>query len=228
MNFIPGMQGVAGLMRTAANPTPTFGAAGTFAAGSSGADLTPAFPGGHAAADFDLLFAFAHTTSGGPPTINTPSGWTLLTSIAFNTNATRLAVFYKDVTGAESAPTVSFVAGPSYYVTGAVIISYRGVAAVGSIEAAATGSTAGSTTPALISTTTLGGNRRVINAMAQIANSTGTPASGWTERVEQNSFSTVSLYIQDYDQVAAGATPGGTYTVTAGGANGSIVCALYG
>jgi hypothetical protein len=81
---------------------PTFVAAGTIASGTS--DITPGLPAGWAKDDVFLVFCESGTADPAPAV---PTGYAHVTGSSVSTTGTRLTVFWKRATAAESAPLVA-------------------------------------------------------------------------------------------------------------------------
>jgi hypothetical protein len=98
-----------------ADVTLAFVAAGA-ASHANNASVTPGVPAGLAQNDFMVMLAAIRGTSA---TVNTPAGWTLLTSSA------NVSLFGKLAGASESAPTVSFTGGAAGDDTSAQIAAFR-------------------------------------------------------------------------------------------------------
>lgn len=104
-------------------PAPTFVAAGTgVSTATSGAGMSPGLPGGFAADDIHLMIAH----NSGNVDFNTPSGWTLISSLTGNnTTAQRVNVWWRRAGGADTAPTLTMASSVTT-VRGARIYGFRG------------------------------------------------------------------------------------------------------
>lgn len=212
--------------------TPTYRASGV-TTDLSGSPQTVALPASPVNGELMILFASAYTfpAAGVIPTINTPSGWTSVGTAISNgdggSNEITLAAFYRFYQTGDSAPSVSFTSANNQEFT-AVINAYTGATA---IESYTTG-TQTTTNPSLLSFTTLGANRLVIQAMTgcnnTVVNNSQTVSAGWTFRLSPvGSRSTTWEAEQPF--TASGSSVSGT---TASGTSSlfyaKLALALYG
>lgn len=122
-----------------------FVSAGT-AAHADNASVAPGMPAGFAAGD--LLVIFAAIRNSGTGGVNTPTGYTALTT----TGTTNIRMFAKVATGSETSPTVTFSAGVSGATTSAQVAAFR-YAALGTaaVSAQLNGSGANIAYPGIVS-----------------------------------------------------------------------------
>jgi hypothetical protein len=165
------------------------------------------------------------TTGGGACTltINTPAGWTLLSTISQTTGGStgsRLAVYYRVATAADPGATYTWGFGGSPAHTGAVggISSFSGVDTTSPIVANAGQATASSSSHATpsISTGTVT-NTMLVGTFSVNASGTWTPPGGMTEAVDISSIPPtsnvgISLQMTYMAQAAAGSV--GPFTAT--------------
>lgn len=104
---------------------PVFINAASNSINSASSDITCAYPSGSVSGNFLLLFAgYQRVPTSGTQTINTPSGWTQITT--FNNAVGQVASLFWRLRGAETSVTVSASSGTSMYGT-AQIHAYSNV-----------------------------------------------------------------------------------------------------
>jgi len=213
--------------RVVAGPTPTWRATGTVSTNTANPHPTN-LPASSAVGDTDILI-IALNAAAGAGSFTTPAGWTLRgggiqTYATVGLGNAVVGMYSRVFVAGDTAPAVTWsVGGGSLNAIASVILAYTGV--VG-LEADAKGTEASTTTPAYLNITTLGGNRKVLEAIAS-GNNTCTPGSGWTERVDQAS-TYFNLSLDEKEFVTAGTIAGGTKTVSASSTTGKLACALFG
>lgn len=189
----------------------------TFVATGTVGGTTPGLPAGWAAGDLHILFATSNAV-GSPPIVDTPSGYTSLTSASSTDSTTLIAqlnVFYRVAQGGDSGPTISISNGS---LKNTAIAGFRGAAASSMFEATATLNTAqaGGTTSPYANITTLGAGRMVLQAFGWSTGYSTPPTSSvpdgaWFEAVDAG-VATVILAVNYKYFPAAGATGTGNIT----------------
>lgn len=144
---------------------PAFKAAGT------GSETAPAWPT-HASGDFGLLCV--ETSSG---TVTTPSGWTLVGSVAASGVPTSLFVFYRFATS--SSETAPSLAGGNNHLWGA-IVTYTGVNTSTPVHGVAVQPQKTSADHTLPGSTTFLDDCMIVHACAYGADNAGPMSSGET------------------------------------------------
>lgn len=114
------MNGEAMRVTAVTTDTPAFIAAGAVAHANN-ASVVPGLPAGMTVDVGQLLLLYAAIRNSGTGTVNTPSGWTLITS---NGNTAIFGRYYR--TG-DTAPTVSFTGGVAGADTSAIITGWSGL-----------------------------------------------------------------------------------------------------
>jgi hypothetical protein len=214
MNFVPGMHGVAGLMRSAAGLTvPVYRAIGTSVITTG--SVTPPLPAGNSNADYDVLLLASNSYLDFVATIT--AGWTRIGSVQTGAypDVMNLVAYGRKMDGTEGNPTVTITAAINQG-TAAQILAFTNVDPTYPFEAIMSGSEA-SQTPALLRPETFGASRLAFNIGALTCSGTlpATPASGWTERIDlTHSTTPIGLYCQTLPCPVAGLTPAGTWTIS--------------
>lgn len=223
----PGISGIAGFSSGAAGASgpPTLVNIGALATNASSPDPVDApYPAGLAANDIALLHTFMYDQSGSSQTINTPSGWTLLSQGKAGNgvdNGFPHAIFWKRLTGSESG-TVGVVASAGHLAADCLmgrISVWRGCITSGNpYEQLGTNNVEGTTAMTGSSVTTQGDNRTVLNLCACDGATTSTPASGWTEEYDSTTGSGTGGAIKLYSiqRLTAGTYAAATHTLAAG------------
>lgn len=197
--------------------TAAFRSAGAIAASAAtSGNLAPALPAGHVANDILVLNAWVYNTGGSPPSITTPTGYTLLQT---NSSGNFLhKVFWKRDNGSESAPSVPFTAGGTTTTECAVAILSAFSAAITTGDPTEGVSGAIVTTPAASITgraiTTTGADRLGVQVVAMNDNVTATINNSWDERsdVLTTTGSDAALYLAT--KTIATASTEGAPTIT--------------
>lgn len=217
MNFVPGMHGVAGFAKAMAPPaaaTPVFKALGSIASGNSVTSLNVALPASPAAGDYNIIvLGLAQTDPN--MNINTPSGWTLIGKSTAVENVSglkqNLAVFGRAWQAGDTTVNVSFDSGLRAV---AGMMSFTGVNVAAPTEGLlTTETTVNSTTAQTQQVTTLGDNRKVLQAYSvKYANSATsfTAGAGWTERMDYVAGAYATASVVDRDFATAGQIPSET------------------
>lgn len=115
------LNGEAMRVTTVTTDTPAFIATGTVAHGNNGASVVPGLPAGMTPDVGQLLLLYAAISNSGVGTVDTPTGWTMITT---NGNTAIFGRYYR--TG-DTAPTVTFTGGVLNTATSAVITGWSGL-----------------------------------------------------------------------------------------------------
>lgn len=189
---------------------PTFGAAGTYLAGSFTSGAAVAVPTGTAAGQVVLVFIYVESGNG---TISGPAGFTQKASID-GTNHD-LEIWWKRCTGTDSGTYAFTWSGNPW--REAVAVRFSGCITTGDpFDVTSTNTGTGGTTPAVSATTTVADTLKVW-AATNFNGGAWTPPSGWTERVDTGG----GIGAATLAQAAAGAT-GSVTGSSAGGAAVSL------
>lgn len=148
----------------------------------------------------------ATVTAAGTGAITTPSGWTVIKSVAGT--ALRQVTYYK-VAGASEAASYSWSLGSSRAASGG-IVDYSGVNQTVPVDANASAS-GESGSAAIPSVTTSAADDLVLVASSFATGTTVTPGGATTERIEVKSSSNTTD-VADFAQAVAGATAAVTAT----------------
>jgi hypothetical protein len=148
----------------------------------------------------------ATVTAAGTGAVTTPSGWTVIKSVAGTT--LRQVTYYK-VAGSSEAASYSWSLGSSRAASGG-IVDYSGVNQTVPVDATASAS-GESGSAAIPSVTTSAANDLVLAAGSFATATTVTPGAGTSERINVKSSSNTTE-AADFAQAAAGATAAVTAT----------------
>ena len=178
------------------------------------------------AADTDLLVAIQATTLGGGTAPATPSGWTLLDRVAYNTSQHEIAIFYKVVLGDGASYTFNSPGGSPLGNTSCVYITCWSGAA--SAPEAVTENTGSGTTATALSITTAQANEYLLGAYAIATNvgETITPNESQTSLGDLGTGATLGLEVGYVAQAAAGASGNKTATISGSVQWGAMLVAI--
>lgn len=209
-----------------ANGTPTYYAAttkGTTAADSAGGggartgdgDLTCTFPSGYTptAGHFALMIVYSDQGSG-----STPANWSAVTGSPFGAGTEKLDIFYKVLTGGESAPVTTISGSTTNMSHCANMVIYSGVGSIGAIGTASNGTgtpmTAGGITTTVDGSIVCGccGRGDNENASAQTFNAS---ATGVVERLDGGTGAGNDSQVSMADKtIASASTSTGNFSAT--------------
>lgn len=161
-------------------------------------------------------------------TVATPSGWTLITTVTqTNSNASKLAVFYRIATASESANYSWIIDKAGSVATGDIvggIVAFRGVDVTAPIDVQNAQATANSTSHATASITTTIANTMVLSTHEYTSSGTWTSPAGMNEAVDVASGSGaggIALSMNYQLQSTIGATGAKTATASSNADSGA-------
>lgn len=223
--MIPGIQGIhpvigATAAAMAGGSPPTYQANGGLVDnGTSSNPVNVPYPAGLQANDIAFLQILLFDAAGGD-SINTPSGWTLVSHQLLNGTAGTQGVYYKRLNGSESG-TVNITSALGHAANdcfAGIITIFRGCVASGTPYESLANNAGQSVNMAGAAVTTAGANRTVLNFCACDDDTLSAPASSWTEQYDLTSTSGVSdggLKLYSITKASAGLLAGVTHTLAA-------------
>lgn len=168
--------------------------------GSGVTSLVVPMPAGVAIGD--ALILVHHQSKSGGTTTNVPAGWTDRGRHT-STNDT-FSLFTRVADGTEGANVTVTSAATALHNAG--ILAYSGAGGIDAVTDFGAAQSA-NTTPTIPSVTATVANDIIVGVVGKISGSGGTPAAGWTERLDHQSPTSAGLvYAMDIVQVTAGAS----------------------
>ncbi len=174
--------------------------------------------------DVDRLDVTDPPSAGTPATVTAPSGWTL---VANSAGTASRAVVYQRTAASGDPSSWNFTLSTSVKAAGG-ITAYSGIGTA-PIDVTGIGTNTSGTSHTIGSVTTTGTNRTLVTVVASALNTTATPPSGSTERIDQAATSggfSVAVETADAAISAAGVTGSRTATTATAATSATAAVAL--